>query len=330
MSTTQTKVYSVLQTMLFTGIILAPAALATPALQDLLDLRSVINMAANTIGDTNNPNRGWGFNLGGGGQMGTADLVNNVTTTILRSKWQLDTNKTMWLLPTNLTNGTDPNLDTAPPALTPTLPLTASLVLPSTLPNSTPTLENITTDLSTPYIDYVSAIPSLSTSLISLGRAYHREMNAPIYQAIAGLQQSLSALQSAMLTNDLIRPNAVIRTLRASSSLEDAQQAWSRFLNLPGTVSAPAGDLGGAGAGTGTGDSEQTGAHSMKGRAAAVVRPPLREGEHYSHQDLWGRKVLRKRQSKEGDSTWYDALVEWEERRGKQGLKARMSRLFVA
>ncbi|KAH9861610.1 hypothetical protein J1614_011362 [Plenodomus biglobosus] len=315
------RVSSILQTMLVTGIILAPAALATPALQDLVDLRTVINAAANTIGDTNNPNRGWGFNLGGSEQLGTADLVNNVTTTILRSKWQLDTNKTMWLLPKNLS---DP--DTTPPPLTPTLPLTASLVLPSTLPTTTPTLDNITTDLSTPYIDYVSTISSLSTSLISLGRAYHREMNAPVYQAIAALQQSLSALQSAMLSNKLMRPNAVIRTLRASSSLEDAQQAWSRFLNLPGTVSAPAGDLGGAG----TDESGETGSHSTKKRAAAVARPPLREGEHYTHQDLWGRYVLPKRQTKQGDSKWYDAFVEWEKQRGKHGLKARMVRIFFA
>lgn len=88
------KITSLLCTMLVTGIILAPAALATPALQDLVDLRTVINAAASTIGDQNNPNRGWGFNIfGGNGQMGTADLVNNITTTILRSKFQLDTNK---------------------------------------------------------------------------------------------------------------------------------------------------------------------------------------------------------------------------------------------
>lgn len=81
--------------MLVTGIILAPMALATPALQDLVDIRTVINVAANMIGDPNNPNRGWGLSIQGGndGQMGTADLVNNVTTTVLRCKFLLDTNK---------------------------------------------------------------------------------------------------------------------------------------------------------------------------------------------------------------------------------------------
>jgi hypothetical protein len=88
------KAHSLLYTMLVTGIILVPTALATPAVQDLVDLRNVINAAASAIGDPNNPNRGFGFNLlGGSGNMGTADLVNNITTTILRGKFQLDTNR---------------------------------------------------------------------------------------------------------------------------------------------------------------------------------------------------------------------------------------------
>jgi hypothetical protein len=87
--------------MLLSGIILAPAALATPAVQDFTDLRTVINAAASTIGDPNNANRGWGFNIGSGGGMGTADLVNNITNTVLRMKFQVDTNKArthLWLL----------------------------------------------------------------------------------------------------------------------------------------------------------------------------------------------------------------------------------------
>jgi hypothetical protein len=78
--------------MLVTGIILAPAVMATPAVQDLTDLRTVINSAASTIGDLQNPNRGWGL-FGSSSQMGTADLINNITSTILQSKFQVDTNK---------------------------------------------------------------------------------------------------------------------------------------------------------------------------------------------------------------------------------------------
>jgi hypothetical protein len=86
-----------LTTMLVTGIIFVPAAMATPAVQNLIDLRAVINAAATTVGDPHNPNLGWGLGLGslfgGSGQMGTADLVNNITSTILQMKFQADKNK---------------------------------------------------------------------------------------------------------------------------------------------------------------------------------------------------------------------------------------------
>jgi len=78
--------------MLVTGILLVSAAMATPAIQDLADLRMVIQSAADTIGDPQNPNRGWGFGSRGN-QMGTADLINNITSTLLQSKFQIDTNR---------------------------------------------------------------------------------------------------------------------------------------------------------------------------------------------------------------------------------------------
>lgn len=93
MFSAHTGAHRLLTTMLLTGIILVPAAIATPAVQDLADLRTVINAAAGTIGDPKNPNLGWGFSLGSGNGMGTADLVNNITNTVLRVKFQVDTNK---------------------------------------------------------------------------------------------------------------------------------------------------------------------------------------------------------------------------------------------
>jgi hypothetical protein len=98
---------ALLHTMLVTGIILIPAAVATtPAVQDFADLKSVINAAASAIGDPNNPNRGFGFNVfSGSGQMGTADLVNNITNSILRGKFQLDTNKVRIFNPDKLSHG---------------------------------------------------------------------------------------------------------------------------------------------------------------------------------------------------------------------------------
>ncbi|KAF2819770.1 hypothetical protein CC86DRAFT_306266 [Ophiobolus disseminans] len=283
--------------MLVTGIILAPAAIATPAVQDLINLRTVVNAAANTIGDQKNPNRGWGF--GGGSGMGTADLVNNITTTVLRMKFEIDTNKTAWLLPSNITDATT-NI-TAPAPWTPTLPLTTSMTLPSTVPTA---LANATTDLSTPYIDYVSTIPNLSTSLISLGRAYHREMNAPISLAINALQQSLSTLQSAMLQNELISSQAVLRTLRASSSLENAEVAWGRFLNLPGRAGAES-----TKGGDDAAQKRDIGAEGKTGHA---------RGKYYTHKELWGR----------GRERWGDAVVRWEERVAGTGL-GRVGRVFV-
>lgn len=192
--------------------------------------------------------------------------------------------QTTWL---GAVNTTGPN-GTAPP-WTPTLPLTSSLALPTAIPTTTPTLDNVTTDLSTPYIDFVSDIPNLSTSLTTLGRAFHREMNSPVHQAIGGLQQSLSAIQSSMLSSNLIRPNAVIRTIRASSSLEDARQAWSRFLNLPGRVDGSGGDT----SSTIDDDGDETDSSSLKRRDPDPFKPATIEREHYTHRELWGSRRRR-------------------------------------
>jgi hypothetical protein len=82
--------------MLITGLVLAPIATATvaPAVRDLADLKSIINVAASYIGDPNSSHHSSAFSsTSGSGQIGTAGLVNNITSTILRGKFQLDTNK---------------------------------------------------------------------------------------------------------------------------------------------------------------------------------------------------------------------------------------------
>ena len=166
------------------------------------------------------------------------------------------------------------------------------MVLPSTLPTSTPSLENVTTDLSTPYVDYVSAMPNLSTSLTSLGRAWHREMNSPVRDAISVLQESMNTLQTTMLQSGLISSSAVLRTIRASSSLESAQQAWSRYLNLPGSA--------------GSGDDGEDASTSPSKRS--VQRLPPANGRQYTHKELWGRKE----QSKAGEPSQQDVVTEWQ------------------
>ncbi|EAT89464.2 hypothetical protein SNOG_02733 [Parastagonospora nodorum SN15] len=298
--------------MLFTGIILAPVALATPAVQDLNDLRTVVDAAAKTIGDPSNPNRGWGFNIGNKG-MGTADLLNNITNTVLQIKFQIDTNKTdkkqtAWLLP----NATSPDLNTTTP--TPSLPLTSSIVLPLTAPTS---LVNATTDLSTPYIDYVAAIPNLATSLTSLGRyIFTHPSFFHISQAIDGLQQSLTTLQTTMLQSDLIGSQAVLRTIRASSSLENAQVAWGRFLNLPGRASA---------GGSGSGNDDREGA-----RKRQLLRPALADGKFYTHKELWGRSEGRSKALRDGKTRWAEAVAKLEAHRARVlNGHARVGRPFV-
>ncbi|KAH8724490.1 hypothetical protein GQ44DRAFT_618310 [Phaeosphaeriaceae sp. PMI808] len=304
-----TKVHLTHAIMLLTGIILAPIAIATPAVQDLIDLRTVINAAANTIGDQKNPNRGWGFPFGGGSGLGTADLVNNVTSTVLGMKFQIDTNltvecKTAWALPKNIT-GVSLN-GTAPTPGTPTLPLSKSIAMPSTIPTTT---MNATVDLSTPYIDYISSIPNLSTSLTSLGRysTNHREMNQPVREAINGLQQSISILQSAMLQDNLIGSQAVLRTIRVSSSLENSQAAWNRFLNLPGKVASSDSSTADPGAKSPEGDAG-TRKREVAGVGGRAERKAPASGKHYTHAELWGRDELYPETAKKVKSRWYDAM----------------------
>jgi hypothetical protein len=166
------------------------------------------------------------------------------------------------------------------------------MILPSTLPTSTTSLENVTMDLSTPYIDYVSAMPNLSTSLTSLGRAWHREMNSPVREAITMLQESMNYLQTTLLQSGLISSSAVLRTIHASSSLESAQQAWNRYLNLPGSA--------------GSADDGED-ASSLSSKRSVQCLPPANEMQ-YTHKELWGRVE----QLKAGEPSQQDKVTEWQ------------------
>lgn len=117
-------------------------------------------------------------------------------------------------------------------------------------------------------------------------------MNSPVNEAIEVLQESINTLQTTMLQNELISSSSVLRTIRASSSLESAQQAWSRFLNLPGSVD---------------GSSNTDTDTPASSRKRSIHRLAPADGKHYTHKELWGRKV----QSKDGESSQDDAMVEW-------------------
>ncbi|KAJ5029612.1 hypothetical protein J3E72DRAFT_177547 [Bipolaris maydis] len=269
--------------MLVASLVLIPIAAAAiaPAVQDLADLRSMINAAANSIGGPDNAVFGFGFSsLVGSNSMDTADLVNNITSTILRGKFQLDTNKTEWLTAVNTVNVSVAINSTSPSnTTTPTLSLNASGITPTVLPTATLTFGNVTSDLTKPYLEYVQSIPNLSNNLTALGRRFHSEMNAPVSDAISSLQLTLTVFQIAMLKANLITSLAVLRTIRASSGLESAQAAWGRPLNLP----------------SGEGDdasaelSETLPSSKALTARGQLKRPQPENGRFYTHQELWNR-----------------------------------------
>ncbi|EMD66583.1 hypothetical protein COCSADRAFT_353925 [Bipolaris sorokiniana ND90Pr] len=269
--------------MLVTSLVLLPiaAAAVAPAVQDFTDLRNLINTVANSIGAPNNAVSGFSFSsMIGSSSMGTADLVNNITSTILRGKFQLDTNKTEWLTAVNMVNVSVAINSTSPSNTTiPTLSLNASGVTPTVLPTATLRFGNLTSDLTNPYLEYVQSIPNLSNNLTALGHRFHREMNAPVSDAISSLQLALTVFQIAMLKANLITSLAVLRTIRASSGLESAQAAWGRPLNLP------------------SGESDDTSAELPETLSSSkpftargqLKRPPPENGRFYTHQELWNR-----------------------------------------
>jgi hypothetical protein len=152
-------------------------------------------------------------------------------------------------------------------------------------------------------------------------------MNSAVYQAVMGLQQSLTTLQTTMLQNNLIGSQAILRTIRASSSLENSKTAWSRFLNLPGSGST--GNTGGS-SGTGTGsDSGDSGSGVTR---RALLRPPPADGTYDTHKELWERDG-RRRASTYEELSRSEVVAQWGERRARVvnvgAENARMGRLFV-
>jgi hypothetical protein len=79
--------------MIFTGVLLVPTAVPA-AVQDLQDLQSIIDSAATTINAVPN-NSSWGFlnPASPAGSLGTADLVSNITTSVLRASYLLNIDK---------------------------------------------------------------------------------------------------------------------------------------------------------------------------------------------------------------------------------------------
>lgn len=137
--------------------------------------------------------------------------------------------------------------------------------------------------LDEPYVDYISSIPTLANALVHLGRAWHKEFNGPVREAIGALQEAVTQFSTSMLEGDLLNSTSILRTIRASSSLESAQVAWSRVLNLPGAA----------------GTKKKRGEEEVK-------RPQLADGQFYTHKELWGRSggtVPRQAKNEDGESS---------------------------
>lgn len=164
-------------------------------------------------------------------------------------------------IPTPTTNPAN-----TPPTPTPTLPGVTNPNPPPAAPNNPPLMVN----LDEPYLAYINSVPNLAAALTALGRAWHKELNKPIWDAIDALQSAATSFSTSMLSADFIHGPSILRTTRASSSLEDAKVAWSRLLNIPGKPGKKRRGV---------------------GIEASVVerKAPIPTGRFYSHQELWSR-----------------------------------------
>jgi hypothetical protein len=229
--------------------------------------------------------------------------------------------QTQWLTSVNAVNVSVAINDTVPPTdAMSTLSLNASKITSTVLPTATLTFGNLTSDLTISYLEYVQSIPNLSSNLTPLGRAFHHEMNAPVSDAIGGLQQALVVFQTAMLKADLISSLAVLRTIRASSGLESAQAAWGRPLNLP----------------SGEDDDDSTETPETLSSSRSLVpraerrRPPPENGRFYTHQELWNRSEPRSASLMEEKAPSYNDIMQSQGQHAMAApVQARVARPFV-
>jgi hypothetical protein len=148
-------------------------------------------------------------------------------------------------------------------------------------------------------------------------------MNSPVRDALDGLQQGINTFSTSLLSAGLIHSNSTLRTIRASGTLEDAQQSWSRILNLPGSSRSSSGA-----------DQKRSRvqkrddtvvpdgptlaritfeeAQAQIGRAVkgSRQRRVVKLGP-YTHRQLWGREPMQATDVRPGH---YDAVVRQRER----------------
>ncbi|KAF2835022.1 hypothetical protein M501DRAFT_477453 [Patellaria atrata CBS 101060] len=84
------------------------------------------------------------------------------------------------------------------------------------------------------YLPYVDEISSLAAAVKARGQTWHDEENWTVFQNLRGLSTAVHNYGSTLRRRGLISQTATIRTIRAVSSLTDAQTAWDRPMNYPG------------------------------------------------------------------------------------------------
>ncbi|KAF1988815.1 hypothetical protein K402DRAFT_373151 [Aulographum hederae CBS 113979] len=108
--------------------------------------------------------------------------------------------------------------------------------------NMTTYINNQPLPLDEQYLNYTSCIPTLSSRLISRGTRYHDEANSPVFNALQDLARAIPSLGTALRDANITSREAMVRTLRAGSTVVDAQSAWDRELNYPGSVGGSGGN----------------------------------------------------------------------------------------
>lgn len=134
-----------------------------------------------------------------------------------------------------------------------------------------------------------------------------------------------------MLQSELISSQSVVRTLRASGSLEDAETAFGHILNLPGGRGSS--DTDDDDDNTNSGRTRRRDIHveeGVDGAGTKLARPPPASGMYYTHQELWGRDELQRRPEREGKASWFEGVVRWEERKARLARGEKVARAFVA
>lgn len=84
-------------------------------------------------------------------------------------------------------------------------------------------------------VQYINIIPTLVQGLVARGRAWHNELNRPVYDGMQNLSQAVYAYGQTLTKGDVISTMSTIRTITASGAIVDGMDAWNAPGWLPGS-----------------------------------------------------------------------------------------------